>query len=127
MIHELIRASDSTAIGGFIATCADPILTHVNPAQLKTKDLIVSIHKDHSIFAARIPLAENELNWIELSPENLKKQTSLLAPNTCYFGIKRGELYGTYLVSSDLIANEYFSDEQEYLDFIVFSKSGGRL
>ncbi|OAN12727.1 hypothetical protein [Exiguobacterium undae] len=122
MIYELMRASESTTIGEFIATCADPILAHVNPGLLKTKDPIVSIHKDHSIFAARIPLAENELNWIELSPENLKKQTSLLAPNTCYFGIKRGELYGTYLVSSDLIANEYFSNERNYLDGIVLSK-----
>lgn len=122
MIHELMRASDATAIGGFIATCADPILAHVNPAQLKTKDLIVSIHKDHSIFVARIPLAEDVWNWIELSPENIKKQTSLLAPNTCYFGIKRGELHGTYLVSNDLIANEYFSNERDYLDFIMLSK-----
>ncbi|QNR19643.1 hypothetical protein HNY42_01120 [Exiguobacterium sp. Helios] len=122
MIYEFIQASESTTIGGFIATCADPILAHVNPAQLKTKDLIVSIHKDHSIFAARIPLAENELNWIELSPENIKKQTSLLAPNTCYFGIKRGELHGTYLVSNDLIANKYFSNERDYLDGIVLSK-----
>lgn len=56
MIHELIRASDATAIGGFIATCADPILAHVNPAQLKTKNLIVSIHKDHSIFLRASPL-----------------------------------------------------------------------
>jgi len=122
MIHELLRASDATAIGGFIATCADPILAHVNPAQLTTKDLIVSIHKDHSIFAARIPLAEDAWNWIELSPENIKKQTSLLAPNTCYFGIKRGELHGTYLVSNDLIANEYFLNERDYLDSIVLSK-----
>lgn len=59
MIHELIRASDATAIGGSIATCADSILAHVNPAQLKTKDLI---------------------------------------------------------------ANEYFSNERDYLDFIMLSK-----
>ena len=122
MIHELIRASDATAIGGSIATCANPILAHVNPAQLKIKDLLVSIHKDHSIFVARITLAEDAWNWIELSPENIKKQTSLLAPNTCYFGIKRAELHGTYLVSNDLIANEYFSNERDYLDFIMLSK-----
>ncbi|RJO98917.1 hypothetical protein D3D03_09225 [Exiguobacterium sp. RIT452] len=58
MIHELIRASDSTAIGGFIATCADPILTHVNPSQLKTKDLIANEYFSNE---------RNYLNFIVLS------------------------------------------------------------
>ena len=51
MIHKLMRTFESIAIGGFIATCSDPILAHVNPGLLKTKDLIVSIHKNQSIFA----------------------------------------------------------------------------
>ena len=122
MIHQFIQASESSVNGGFIAKYVDPILAHVNPRQLKTRDLIISIHKNQSIFAARIPLAADELNWIELSMENIKKQTSLLASNACYFGIKRGKLHGTYIVSNDLIANEYFSNERDYLDFIMLSK-----
>lgn len=45
MIYELMQASESTTIGGFIATC------HINPSLSKTKDLIVSIQKNQSIFA----------------------------------------------------------------------------
>jgi hypothetical protein len=37
----------------------------------------------------------------------------------CYFEIKKGELYGTYVISEDLLSNEHFHDEKSYLDFII--------
>lgn len=39
--------------------------------------------------------------------------------NICYFKIEKGDLFGVYLISDELILNKQFSNDKSYLDFIT--------
>ncbi|MFS0777689.1 hypothetical protein ABC255_17025 [Neobacillus sp. 3P2-tot-E-2] len=40
-------------------------------------------------------------------------------PRTNYFEIKKGDLFGTYVISNDIISNESFSDSKTYLSALI--------
>lgn len=105
-------------IGGFIAKSADPILAHVNPSRLQEKDLVVLIQADQSIVVS-FANQQDQTNWTPLSREQIHQSKSLLAPKTCYFKIKHGEYVGTYLISPDLIVNDQFKSEKDYLEVLT--------
>lgn len=105
-------------IGGFIAKSADPILAHVNPSRLQEKDLVVLIQANQSIVVS-FANQQDQTNWATLSREQVHQSKSLLEPKTCYFKIKHGEYTGTYLISPDLILNEQFKNEKDYLQVLA--------
>lgn len=121
MIKEIVNQQDVKCIGGFTATYADPIMAHVDPGQLHKNDIVVVIKSDNTMWAAiaDAQLNENNITWIEINRDNIKKKTSPIMKKACYFEIKKGELYGTYVISEDLILNEQFHDEKSYLDFMA--------
>jgi hypothetical protein len=121
MIKEIINQQDVEYIGGFIASYADAIMAHVNPGQLHKNDIVVVIKSDKTMWASRAAAQQNpnNINWIEIIRDDIKKRTSPIMKKTCYFEIKKGELFGTYVISEDIISNEQFHDEKSYLDFIV--------
>ncbi|WP_290753781.1 MULTISPECIES: hypothetical protein [unclassified Exiguobacterium] len=119
MIQQFIKEQQShSIIGGFIAKSADPILAHVNPSRLQEKDLVVLIQADQSIIVS-FTNSQDQSDWTPLSREQIHRSKSLLAPRTCYFKIKHGEYAGTYLISPDLIVNDQFKSEKDYLEFLT--------
>lgn len=119
MIHQFIKEQQShRTIGGFIAKSVDPILTHVNPSRLQEKDLVVLIQADQSIVVS-FAHQQDQANWTTLSREQVHQSKSLLAPKICYFKITHGEYAGTYLISPDLIVNEQFKNEINYLQVLT--------
>jgi len=123
MIQQFIKEQQShSIIGGFIAKSADSILAHVNPSRLQEKDLVVLIQADQSIIVSFTNSQDNsqdQSDWTPLSREQIHRSKSLLAPRTCYFKIKHGEYAGTYLISPDLIVNDQFKSEKDYLEFLT--------
>ncbi|WP_410502158.1 hypothetical protein RIF24_16200 [Exiguobacterium acetylicum] len=119
MIQQLINKQQSqTSIGGFVAKYADPILTHINPSRLQDKDIVLLIQADQSIVVS-LANQQDQTDWTTLSREQIHQSKSLLAPKTCYFKIKHGEYAGTYLITPDLIVNEQFKNEMDYIKFIT--------
>jgi len=118
MIQQFIKEQQSHAtIGGFIAKSADPILAHVNPSRLQDNDLVLLIQADQSIIVS-FANSQDQSDWTQLSREQIHRSKSLLAPKTCYFKIKQGEYAGTYLISPDLIVNDQFKSEKDYLEVL---------
>ncbi|MGI1806601.1 hypothetical protein ACRPK8_12820 [Exiguobacterium sp. TDN 0502] len=119
MIQQFINEQQShDMIGGFIAKSANPILAHVNPLRLQEKDLVVLIQADQSIVVS-FANSQDQSGWTPLSREQIHQSKSLLAPKTCYFKITHGEYAGTYLISPDLIVNEQFKNETDYLQVLT--------
>jgi len=119
MIQQFIKEQQSHAtIGGFIAKSVDPILAHVNPSRLQEKDLVVLIQANQSIVVS-FAHQQDQTIWMTLSREQVHQSKSLLAPKTCYFKIKYGEYAGTYLISPDLIVNDQFKSEKDYLKVLA--------
>lgn len=119
MIQQFTNEQQShSIIGGFIAKSADPILAHVNPSRLQEKDLVVLIQADQSIVVS-FAHQQNQTNWTTLLREQIHQSKSLLAPKTCYFKITHSEYAGTYLISPNLIVNEQFKNETDYLQVLT--------
>lgn len=119
MIQQFINEQQSHAtIGGFIAKSADPILAHVNPSRLQEKNLVVLIQADQSIVVS-FANSHDQSGWTPLLREQIHPSKSLLATKTCYFKIKHGEYAGTYLISPDLIVNDQFKSEKDYLEVLT--------
>lgn len=119
MIQQFIEEQQSHAtIGGFIAKSADPILAHVNPSRLQDNDLVLLIQADQSIVVS-FANSQDQSGWTPLPREQIHQSKSLLAPKTCYFKIKHGEYAGTYLISPDLIVNDQFKSEKDYLEVLT--------
>lgn len=119
MIQQFTNEQQShDMIGGFIAKSADPILAHVNPSRLQEKDLVVLIQADQSIVVS-FANQQDQTNWTTLLREQIHQSKSLLAPKTCYFKIKHEEYTGTYLISPDLIVNDQFKSEKDYLEVLT--------
>ncbi len=116
MIKEIVNQQSKDVLGGFTATYADPILAHVNPNQLHKNDIVIVVKSDQSVWAKRV---SQEDGWQEITRDNLKKKKSPIMQKTCFFEIKKGELSGTYIISEDIIANEHFSNEKAYLEFLA--------
>ncbi|WP_214861075.1 hypothetical protein [Exiguobacterium sp. s161] len=118
MIQQFIKEQQShRTIGGFIAKSADPILAHVNPSRLQDNDLVLLIQADQSIIVS-FANSQDQSDWTQLSREQIHRSKSLLAHKTCYFKIKHGEYAGTYLISPDLIVNDQFKSEKDYLEVL---------
>ncbi|WP_329469633.1 hypothetical protein [Exiguobacterium sp. 9-2] len=119
MIQQFIEEQQShDTIGGFIAKSVDPILAHVNPSRLQDNDLVLLIQADQSIVIS-FANSQDQSDWTPISREQIHQSKSLLAPKTCYFKIKHGEYAGTYLISPDLIVNDQFKKEADYMKFIT--------
>lgn len=119
MIQQFIKEQQShSIIGGFIAKSADPILAHVNPSRLQDNDLVLLIQADQSIVVS-FANSQDQSDWTPLAREQIHQSKSLLAPKTCYFKIKYGEYAGTYLISPDLIVNDPFKSEKDYLEVLT--------
>ncbi|MBY0598753.1 hypothetical protein [Bacillus bingmayongensis] len=122
MIKEIINQQNVECIGGFIAQYADAIIAHVNPGKLHQNNIVIIIKSDKTIWATKViqqDKNQNNINWVEITRENIKKKTSPIMRKACYFEIKKGDLFGTYVISEDLILNEQFGDNKSYLDFMV--------
>jgi hypothetical protein len=122
MIKEIINQQNVECIGGFTAIYADAIIAHINPGQLHKNDIVLIIKSDKTMWATKgvqQDINQNNIIWLEITRDNIKKKTSPIMKKTCYFEIKKGDLYGTYVISEDLLSNEHFYDDKSYLDFIV--------
>ncbi|WP_214772382.1 hypothetical protein [Exiguobacterium sp. s39] len=119
MIQQFIKEQQShDTIGGFIAKSVDPILAHVNPSRLQDNDLVLLIQADQSIVVS-FANSQDQSDWTPLSREQIHRSKSLLSLKTCYFKIKHGEYAGTYLISPDLIVNDQFKSEKDYLEVLI--------
>ncbi len=124
MIQQFIKEQQSNSIiGGFIAKSADPILAHVNPSRLQEKDLVVLIQADQSIIVS-FTNSQDQSDWTPLSREQIHRSKSILAPKTYYFKIKHEEYAGNYLISPDLIVNDQFKSEKDYLEVLTSTTNG---
>ncbi len=97
-------------------------MAHINPNEIHKKDIFVIIKSDKTIWATKVNQegkAHHNIKWIEIIRDNVKKRTSPIMPKTCYFEIKKGDLFGTYVISSDLIFNESYSDSKSYLSVLI--------
>jgi hypothetical protein len=121
MTKEMVNRQDLECVGGFTAAFADAIMAHINPGRLYKYDIVVIIKSDKTMWASKMDaqINQNNFNWIEIKRDNIKKKASPIAKKTCYFDIKKDELYGTYVITEDLISNEKFYNEKSYLDFMV--------
>lgn len=121
MIQTVIEQQNMECVGGFIAMYADPIMAHVNPNQLRKHDIAIIIKVDGTIWGKRVTpdTEQNQVEWLEIERSQVKLQKSPLLSKVCYFKIKKGNLFGTYIISEDFIRNEQFSNDQSYLDFIT--------
>ncbi|MBS4537957.1 hypothetical protein GOQ27_05760 [Clostridium sp. D2Q-11] len=124
MIKEIISQENKECIGGFIAVYADAIMAHMNPSKMHKYDIAVVIKNDKTIWATRViqedsNQVQENFEWINIVKDNIVRKSSPIMKKTCYFQIKKGELYGTYVISDDLILNEEFCSSKSYLDFIT--------
>ncbi|WP_320163382.1 hypothetical protein [uncultured Trichococcus sp.] len=122
MIQSVIGQQNVAYKGGFIATYADAVTLHMTPGNLYKYDIAVVIKGDGTMWAKRV--TEQNTNkiqdeWLEIAKDTIKSQKSPFLRNACFFKIKEGSLYGTYIISEDFIKNGFFSDEQSYLKFIT--------
>lgn len=115
MINEVVKQQNIDCIGGFIAVYADAIMAHLNPSNLQKNDIVVIVKNDGTIWAKK--MIQNS-DWLEIPRENIKKKKSPILKKVYFFEIKKGDLFGTYVISDDLITNEHFSDEKSYLNYI---------
>lgn len=122
MIQEVIDRQDIECMGGFIATYADAIMAHINPSNLQKNDIAIIISGDGTIRAKKVnqqDINQNTDEWLEIARDNIKLQKSPILKEVCFFKIKKGNLFGTYIISKDFITNKQFSDEKSYLNFIT--------
>lgn len=122
MIQEVIDRQHLDCVGGFIATYADPILAHLNPGNLQKHNIAIIVKGDGTIWGKGVTQQDTNQNhdeWLEIARDTIKPQKSPILKEVCFFNIKKGNLYGTYIISEDFIQNEQFSDEQSYLNFIT--------
>lgn len=122
MIQLVIDQQNVECMGGFIASYADAIMLHINPINLYKHDIAVIIKVDGTIWAKRVTEQNTnqiQVEWLEIAKDTIKPQKSPVLRKVCFFKIKEGSLYGTYIISEDFIKNELFSDEQSYLKFIT--------
>ncbi|WHY03335.1 hypothetical protein [Neobacillus sp. DY30] len=122
MIKEFLSREKVECIGGFTAVYADPIMAHINPTEIHKKDLFIIIKNDYTIWATIVkPEGTEQQNhqWIEIHRDDLKRRVSPIMPRTYYFEIKKGDLFGTYVISDDIISNESFSDRKSYLSALI--------
>ena len=122
MIQKVIDRQHVDCVGGFIATYADAIMAHMNPGNLHKHDIAIIVKSDGTIWGKRVTQQDTNQNhdeWLEIVRDTIKSQKSPILKKVCFFNIKKGNLYGTYIISEDFIRNEQFSDEQSYLDFIT--------
>ncbi|MCW9130752.1 hypothetical protein OF830_07210 [Bacillus paramycoides] len=121
MLKETIKTLNIECIGGFTAKCADPIIAHINPSELSKRDIFVIIKNDNTIWATKAiqeNIDSNNIKWLEITKNNIKQRKSFLARKTCYFEVTKGDLFGVYLISEDLILNNQFVNAQSYIKFI---------
>ncbi|MFD6509453.1 hypothetical protein [Bacillus sp. NPDC060175] len=122
MINDIIKQQNVECIGGFIAKYADPIMAHINPGNLHKNDIAIIIKSDKTVWAKKViqqDVNQNYTEWLEIPRDNIKKKRSLILKKVCFFEIKKGNLYGTYVISENLISNDRFSDQKSYLDFMI--------
>ena len=56
--------------------------------------IVIIIKNDKTIWITKVMQQgknQNNINWIEITRENIKKKTSLITRKTCYFEIKKGQ------------------------------------
>lgn len=122
MIKEFINRQNVECIGGFIATYADAIMAHINPGNLHKNDIVIIIKSDETMWASKVlqqDINQNNIDWIEITKDNINKKTSPITKKAYFFVIKKGDLFGTYVISDDLISNEQFFDVKSYFDFLT--------
>jgi len=122
MIQEVIDRQQADCVGGFIASYADPIVAHMNPGHLQKGNIAILVKGDGTIWGKRITQEDtnqNDDNWVEIEKDTIKPQKSPILKDVCFFIIKKGSLYGTYIVSDDFIKNGQFLNEQSYLQYIT--------
>lgn len=97
-------------------------MAHMNPGNLQKHNIAIIVKGDGRIFGKRVTQQDTNQNydaWLEIVRDTIKSQKSPILKEVCFFKIKKGNLYGTYIISEDIIRNEKFSDEQSYLNFIT--------
>jgi hypothetical protein len=122
MIKEFISRQKVECIGGFTAVYADPIMAHVNPSELHKKDIFIIIKTDNTIWAMSVNQGgkdQQNIQWIEIIRNEVKRRVSPIIPRTYYIEIKKGDLFGTYVISNDIISNESFCDSKNYLSALI--------
>jgi hypothetical protein len=122
MIKEFLSQQKEEYIGGFTAVYADPIMAHINPTGIHKKDIYIIIKSDKKIWATKVNQEGKEQknnSWVEIVRDNVKRKTSPIMPKTYYFEIKKGDLFGTYVISSDFISNEHFCDSKSYHSVLI--------
>ncbi|NHM29007.1 hypothetical protein [Neobacillus terrae] len=122
MIKKFISQQKVECIGGFTAVYADPIMAHINPSVIHKKDIFIIIKRDKTIWATNVNQEDKDQQsnkWVEIIRDNVKRKTSPIMPKTHYFEIKKGDLFGTYVISNDLISNETFCDSNSYLSVLL--------
>jgi hypothetical protein len=122
MIKEFISRQKVECIGGFTAAYADPIMAHINPSELNKKDIYIIIKSDKTIWATMVDheaKVQQNNQWIEIIRDDVKRRVSPIMPKMYYFEIKKGDLFGTYVISNDIISNESFCDSKSYLSALI--------
>ena len=97
-------------------------MAHINPGNLHKNDIVIIIKSDETIWATKViqqDVIQNSTEWLEITRDNIKRKRSPILKKVCFFEIKKGNLYGTYIISEDLISNERFFDKKSYLDFMI--------
>lgn len=111
MILEVIDRHHEDCVGGFIAAYADPIMAHMNPGNLQKHNIAIIVKGDGTIFGKRVTHQDTNQNhdeWLEIVRDTIKSQKSPILKEVCFFNIKKGNLYGTYIISEDIIRNKKF-------------------
>ncbi len=122
MIQEIIDRQHVECAGGFIATYADPIMAHMNPGNLHKHNIAIIVKGDGTIWGTRVThqdINHHHVEWLEIKRDTITSQRSPILKEVCFFNIKKGNLYGTYIISEDFIQNNQFSNEQSYLNCII--------
>lgn len=97
-------------------------MAHVNPSELHKKDIFIILKSDNTIWATIVDHEgkdQQNYQWIEIIRDDVKRKVSPIMPRTNYFEIKKGDLFGTYVISNDIISNESFSDSKTYLSALI--------
>lgn len=97
-------------------------MAHLNTGKMYKNNIVIIIKSDETMWATKImqyDINPNSIEWVEITRDNIKKKTSPIMKKTCFFEIKKGDLFGTYVISEDLILNDKFCDDKSYLDFMT--------
>ncbi|MEC1525903.1 hypothetical protein P9D43_28295 [Neobacillus niacini] len=97
-------------------------MAHINPTEIHKKDLFIIIKSDHTIWATIVDHEgkdQQNNQWIEIIRDDLKRRVSPIMPRTYYFEITKGDLFGTYVISKDIISNESFCESKSYLSALI--------